>query len=336
MKFFDRIHGCLAGLALGDALGNPSEFMNPDQIRSEFGWIDHFVPAPVWHPHHILAPGQITDDTGQVLAVAHAYGEDGSLTADSVARHLILWADQAGDALPVILGPSTRQALEKLRSGASPQETGEKGTTNGAAYRAIVVGLVNYNQTEKLLSQVVETCLPTHGTSVAISGAAAVGYAISAAMKSENRVEEIISAACCGATKGRNFGKWHWGTPLEKRIELACSLIDKSLSAGQALEDLYSYVGVDMLVAESVATAIGLVKLANGNPMKAVRYGANIGGDTDTIAAIAGAICGAYSGIDAFDADMIKQLEIVNHFDLKQEAARIESIIHNRKASHDQ
>jgi ADP-ribosylglycohydrolase len=335
MKLFDRIHGCLAGLALGDALGNPSEFMNPDQIHAEFGWIEHFVPAPVWHPHHILATGQITDDTGQVLAVAHAYADDGSLTAESVARHLILWADQAGDALPVILGPSTRQALEKLRGGASPQETGKNGTTNGAAYRAIVVGLVNYNRIEKLLSQVVETCLPTHGTSVAISGAAAVGYAVSAAMKKDNRIDDIIVAACRGATKGRNFGKWHWGTPLEKRIELACSLIDNSSSVEQALIDLYNYVGVDMLVAESVAVAIGLVKLADGDPMKAVRYGANIGGDTDTIAAIAGAICGAYSGIGAFDADMIRQLETVNHFDLQKEATRIESIIQNRNTSHD-
>lgn len=332
MKIIERIHGCLAGLALGDALGCPSEFLNPDQIHSEFGWIENFVPAPIWHPHHILAPGQVTDDTGQTLAVAHAYSEDGNLTAESVASQLITWADQTGDVLNVILGPSTRQALEKLREGASPQVTGINGTTNGAAYRAIVVGLVNCNRTDKLISQVVESCLPTHGTSVAISGAAAVGYAISAAMKKDNRIEEVIVAACLGASKGRNYGKWHWGTPLEKRIELACTIIDQSSNFGQALENLYNYVGVDMLVAESVATAIGLVKLSNGNPMKVVQYGANIGGDTDTIAAIAGAICGTYSGIKAFDPVMVKQIEEVNHFDLASEAARIESIIQNRKS----
>ncbi|TLN23460.1 ADP-ribosylglycohydrolase family protein, partial [bacterium] len=67
-----RIHGCLAGLALGDALGMPSEFLTPEQIRATFGRIDTLQAAPAWHPHHILRAGQVTDDTGQALAIAHA------------------------------------------------------------------------------------------------------------------------------------------------------------------------------------------------------------------------------------------------------------------------
>jgi len=55
------------------------------------------------------------------------------------------------------------------------------------------------------------------------------------------------------------------------------------------------------LVTESIPTAFGLVILAGGDPMRVVRYAANIGGDTDTIRAIAGAICGALRGIGAVD-----------------------------------
>ncbi len=116
--------------------------------------------------------------------------------------------------------------------------------------------------------------------------------------------------ACSGATKGRNFGKWYWGTPLEKRFELACSLIDKSSSAGRRLNDLYNYVGVDIWWRNQL-----LPQLVG----KAGRWKSNESGAVwckhrwrhRTIAAIAGAVCGAYSGINAFDADMIKQLEMV-------------------------
>jgi ADP-ribosylglycohydrolase len=71
----DRIFACLAGLALGDALGQPVEFLTPEQIAAGPGWVSDFVPAPAWHPHYRLTPGRVTDDTGQALAV------DGGWTA---------------------------------------------------------------------------------------------------------------------------------------------------------------------------------------------------------------------------------------------------------------
>jgi len=331
MNLNDKILGCLAGLALGDALGNPTEFLTPQAIRDEYGWVDRFVPAASWHPHHIMSPGSITDDTGQALAIAHAYSEDGNLTAESVAMNLVKWADDAGEVLPVVLGPSTRKALERLRAGDSPHLTGENGTTNGAAFRAIPIGLVNYDQPDRLMEQIVEACLPTHGTTTAISGAAAVGFAVTAAMKKGATIDSVITAACEGAVNGRNFGKWHWATQLEKRIELAFKIVTNTSSTKQALVDLYDFVGVDMLVSESVATAFGLVKLANGDPVKAMEYGANIGGDTDTIAAIAASICGAFKGIEPFDKEMIAQVERINHLDFKAEASRLERINYKRR-----
>lgn len=333
MKLLSRIYGCLAGLAVGDSLGAPTEFLTPRQIKNEYGWVNDFNRAPSWHPHRILRAGEITDDTGQTLAVAHAYSGDGELIAEDVAHHLLLWAEMDADKLSAVLGPSTRQALERLRQGESPRVTGRKGTTNGAAYRALVVGLVNFDRPEKLINQVIEACLPTHGTTVAISGAAAVGFAVAEAMRNGATVDDIVAAACRGAELGSRHGAWHWSTPLEKRIQLAIKIVDGSHAPEQALEDLYNTVGVDMLVAESVATAIGLVKLAKGDPMQAVRYGANIGGDTDTIAAIAGAICGAYRGIESIDGIMLTEVEKVNRLDLASEAARLEKMINNRKKS---
>jgi ADP-ribosylglycohydrolase len=324
MNLLDRFHGCLAGLALGDALGMPTEMLTPEQIALEFGWVDHPVRAPAWHPHKYLAAGQVTDDTAQALAVAHAYTENGTLTVEAVAAGLLAWAEASVDILPVVVGPSTRRALDRLRAGDDPRRSGRDGTTNGAAYRAIPVGLVNHDREERRREQVVDACLPTHGTGVAISGAAAVASAVATALEAATSVDSILEAAKAGAAWGRRQGTWAWGTRLEKRIDLAARLVAENPDPKKALELLYSYVGVDVLVAESVASAFGVVALARGDPMLAVVYGANLGGDTDTIGALAGAICGAWRGIGAFDRQMLAQIEEVNHLDLGAEAARLE------------
>jgi len=326
MTRFERDYGCLAGLAIGDALGMPTEFLSRNEIISEFGWVDGFRAAPTWHPHHRLSPGQVTDDTGQALAVLHAYQPEGCLIAEDVSRELIAWAELAGEDLRLIAGPSTLLALQELRAGADPRQTGREGKTNGAAYRAVGIGLVNAGRPKLAMDQVVEACLPTHGTCVAISGAAAVAAAVAAAMDEGANVARILAAAKSGAVAGRAYGTWAWGTPLEKRIELAERIVNCAAEDHQALAALGEYVGTDLLVAESIATAFGLVQLSEGDPMKAVIFGANIGGDTDTIAAIAGAICGAYRGVQAIDRDMLAEVERVNSLDLAGEARRVEDI----------
>ncbi|NPV56139.1 MAG: ADP-ribosylglycohydrolase family protein [Anaerolineae bacterium] len=330
MKRYDRIHGCLAGLALGDSLGCPTEFLTPEQIRDEFGWVDHFVQAPAWHPHVLLPAGHITDDTGQTLAVAQALDEKGKTDSAAVARTLRLWADENSSILSLITGPSTRAALDLLQAGTSSENSGQNGLTNGASYRAVIPGMVNHKHPQDLLQQVVEVCRVTHDTTVAISGAAAVAFAVSAAFQLHASLDGVISAACQGAIQGRQHGKWRWGTPLEKRIQLALDLVQSAGDPKQALTRLYDYVGVDMLVAESIASAFGIVKLADGDPMKAVQYGANIGGDTDTIAAIAGAVCGAWQGTDAIDRNMLAEVERVNQLDLARAAHRLDAIISRR------
>jgi ADP-ribosylglycohydrolase len=81
-----------------------------------------------------------------------------------------------------------------------------------------------------------------------------------------------------------------------------------------------------MSITESVPTALGLMLLANGDPMRAVRYAANIGGDTDTIGAIAGAICGALQGIEAVDRNLLAEVERVNGLNLSAIAAGLVSL----------
>jgi ADP-ribosylglycohydrolase len=326
MSFYDHVLGCLAGLAVGDALGMPTEFLSPERIANEFGWVHQPVKAPAGHPHHAMQPGQITDDTGQTLAVAHAYTDAGKLTAKAVAKELLSWADSQGKFLDCVIGPSTKAALEALGRGEKPEKTGLTGKTNGASYRVVIAGLVQHQHPDQLIRDVVTACLPSHGTAPAISGAMAVAMAVAEACREASTLGTILSAAKQGAMEGRKHGAWSWDTPLEKRIELAERLVKENREPRSALRAVYDYVGVDLAVSESVAAAFGLLLLAEGDPMAAVVYGANIGGDTDTIAAIAGAIGGAWKGIRAIDAGILATVEKVNSLDLAAEAARLVAI----------
>jgi ADP-ribosylglycohydrolase len=313
----DKAWGCLAGLALGDALGMPTELLTPEQIAAEYGRIVNLVSPPDWHPHAALRRGRVTDDTGQALALAGVYLRHGRIAAEAAAQALLEWAETNQEHLDLYLGPSTRRALEALRAGADPRQSGQTGETNGAAMRIAPVGIVNAGDLEGTLLDTVEACLPTHGTTLAISGAAAAACAVAQAMCNDATLEAVLEAAMEGAIRGRQHGACVWTPPLERRIALAVRLVREAESESEALRALYDYVGVDMLVTESIPTAFGLVILAGGDPMRAVRYAANIGGDTDTIGAIAGGICGALRGIEAVDRVMLAEVEQVNGLDLE-------------------
>lgn len=313
-----KAHGGLAGVALGDALGRASEFMTREQIRAQFGWLDRFAETSPHHPAYGAPLASITDDTEQTLMIARLLATREPLTPERVAEALVAWA-RAHDGLNnPYLGPSTRRALAQLMQGASPHETGKSGTTNGAAMRVAAIGIANVASFENALRDAVAASVPTHNTRNGIQGATAVACAVAEAMTQDATLEKIVAAAQAGARRGREFGAWSWATPLEKRIELATRLVREAATRDDALQSLADFVGTGLDPAESVASAIGVVVAADGATMNALYLAANIGGDTDTIGAIAGGICGAWRGIESLDARMLAEVERVNKLNLEE------------------
>ncbi len=313
-QWLNRAAGCLAGVALGDALGRATEFMTRQEIRERFGWLREFAAPRSEHPGSGDPLGAITDDTEQTLLIARVLASGDALTPERVAAAFVEWAKKGSSPY---LGPSTRKALAQLLEGASPYETGRQGTTNGAAMRVAPIGIIHRGDLDGAVRDAAAASIPTHNTHNAIQGAAAVACAVAAAMAEHTTVDRIVQAAQEGARTGRSLGGWSWATPLEKRIELAVQLVRQAPTFEQALESLYDFVGAGLDPAESVASAIGVVAAASGDPTKAILGGVNIGGDTDTIAAMAGGICGAWHGIDALDAGWVQQVEQVNRLNFR-------------------
>jgi ADP-ribosylglycohydrolase len=69
-----------------------------------------------------------------------------------------------------------------------------------------------------------------------------------------------------------------------------------------ASEQLYQLIGAGTSTIESVPCAIAMVELAGTDPNRCAILCANLGGDTDTIGAMATAICGALHGVSAIDS----------------------------------
>lgn len=314
----DRITGCLWGLALGDAMGMPTEFLTPEEIIACFGGKVQGLREPTTsHPRANWPAGAVTDDTGQSVALARALIRHGVLTPELVAETLMEWAREADALAKGFLGPSTAGALKALQMGVPPTETGRGGKTNGGAMRVAPVAVVFGNDWQLLMEQTAAACMPTHGTTVAISGAAAVSAAIAAALLPGADVDSVLEAARRGAVAGRNYGHRCWTPLLERRLDLALEIISRYAERERQVGALYELIGVDMTVTESVVTALALVAVTGGEPMLAITEAANMGGDTDTIAAIAGAVCGALRGTGSFDRAMVAHVESVNGLDLR-------------------
>lgn len=326
---FDRSKGALYGLAIGDALGMPSQTLTRAEIAQHYGQITGFVAPCEGHPvSHGLSAGQVTDDTEQSLLLARRLILDPTGFDDlGWARDLMAWeADIRARGLRDLLGPSSKAALSALLDGVSPELTGLRGTTNGAAMRIAPVGIMTPPDPAQIARKVAMTCRVTHNTGEAIAGAAAVAMVVSAGisgMTFEEAVPLALEAALLGQQAGSDFGESDMQARLTRALEVA---------QGGDVAALVDAIGTSVQSRESVATAFGLLRLTGGDGWAAMLLAANIGDDTDTIGAMAGAMAGACQGASALPGAAIGRIEAANTLDIPALARSLLALRHSERS----
>jgi ADP-ribosylglycohydrolase len=315
-----RALGALYGLAIGDALGMPTQMLPREQIVARYGGVlTGFHPAPDDHPLAAGMPaGSVTDDTEQALLLARLLVDGaGGIDAAELARRLAAWEDDMRSRGSLdLLGPSTKLAVERVLAGAPLEEVGRQGTTNGAAMRIAPVGIaVPADDLNALVDRVVEASELTHNTGVALAGAAAVAAAVSAGVGGAS-VPEAVELAVAAARLAVRRGYWVAAADVAERIVWGTELV-RGASAEQAVERVNLLVGTSLATQESVPAAFALLSTLQDDPWRATLLAASVGGDCDTIAAIAGAIAGACHGADAFPAGARTTVATVNRLDLE-------------------
>lgn len=306
----ERILGGLFGQALGDAWAMPAYF-HPDQTWRHFdGWITEFLPAPDDHEVHAGLPAaRITDDSEQAFSLAREYLAAGRITIEATVKAIVEWYDRTGGDQSRYVGPSTRRGVQALKRGEDPHTTGTWGDTNGAAMRISPVGLLRAGDPLAAIDAAVTACIPTHNTSVAVSGACAVAAAVAVATREDATLDAIIAAGILGAELGKSRARPWLGASVAKRIEHAVAIARRGSDPRTRLRALYDEVGSSLATPETVGSAFGVLVMAEGDPVQAAIYSAGLSGDADTVGAIACAMAGAYRGIAAIPGEIIARLE---------------------------
>ena len=330
---FPRAYGALAGLALGDSLGMPTQAMSPEQIRAVYGTITGLVDGDASQPYAPGMPaGSVTDDTEQALLVASLLvrGRGSSsgrvaLDAGEFAHALLAWEDsmiQRGSL--DLLGPSTKAALERVRAGEDPLSVGGAGTTNGAAMRVTPIGIaMSTADPEAFADAVWSSCQVTHATRQGFQSAALVAAAVSmgidTARSTTPNLRSLLWKALTYVDSLPERGAWTPDPDVVAATRRAMQLVANPASS--SLECLVEQVGTSVASAQAIPMAFAL--LARDPSPQALLDAANLGGDTDTIGAIAGAILGAALGFEVFVGRGLAQVELASHLDLPSVALEL-------------
>jgi len=272
----DRCRGVLVGLACGDALGGPVEFMSPADIRAAHpGGVREFIGGGWLH----LAPGEITDDTQMTRMLAESLAVHGALAMDDVAARFVDWMRSK----PKDIGRTTRASLECVVEGTSWRESGKRALRGGAAagngsvMRCAPIGIRYRNDPVALAAAARDSSLVTHADPRCLEGSVAICQAI-AGLLAGAETAEIPALARVGLTDDDTVA----------HIVAAPQRAASDLRGGG-------------FVLETVQAAIWAVA-THQSFEEAVVAAVGLGNDADTTGAVTGALAGArwgYTGIPA-------------------------------------
>lgn len=279
----DRCRGALLGLAVGDAMGAPTEGMTPEAIHAVHGRVEDFL--------HTQASG--TDDTEYAVLCAQGLLAHGHrLTSNDVAA---VWTravlSQNGGFHGA--GFSEMGAIANLRAGIAPPMSGNdnhESWSDGAAMRVAPIGVLCAGDPAEAARLAREDAQVSHAAD-GIYGAQAIAAAVARALVTDDHTE-VIAAGLAAVAEDT------WTARL---LRQALDVASHASSMAEAERELYRRIPLFHYpwpdsAPEAVALAFGLFAAARGAFVPSVVSAVNIGRDSDTIAAMAGAMAGAMHG----------------------------------------
>lgn len=286
-KFGDFMSNVLLGTAVADALGVPFEkkLVNHPELIAWDG------KTYLGSEHHKLLPGQYSDDTQLSLEVSQSLIENHGFNPDDLAARYMDWFF-SGRARG--FGTTTKLAMQNLQSGKHWSESGIAGSMgNGTAMRAAPFGVYYRNDIYSLINICKIDNGITHASADAEAGSIAIGLAAAYAVNHDldNLLEKIWLRLPDSKVKTTIFS-------------LDAMLHSNSITPSQALRVL----GTKADVRETVPAALYCF-LKFDNYHDAVVAAIKAGGDTDTTAAIVGALFGAKDGIKGMDVHIASKVE---------------------------
>ncbi|MFD0619706.1 ADP-ribosylglycohydrolase family protein [Paenibacillus sp. GCM10027629] len=277
-QLLDRIKGGLYGVAVGDALGGTTEFMHPREIKAQYGYLTEIIGGGVWQ----LEPGEVTDDTMMTLCVAEGILENPAVPMESIGRRFMEWYHTK----PKDIGNTIRHVFEIYEDNwfeaafLSDMDRGLSGG-NGSLMRCLPVALAY-------------TDLPDIER-------------VSRMQSKMTHYDERCSEAC--VIYNRIAHRLLRGEELRDAIvsEVAGTEYEAFIKAKPDYEP-------SGYVVDTFGWVLHIL-LNSSDFSEVVQQAANLGGDSDTIGAIAGGLAGIYWGYNEIPSTYANAILIKDRLD---------------------
>src|SRR5881394_579612 len=274
-QLISRARGALLGLVAGNQLGVPTEHLGtPDAIRQAFpNGVTDLAPPPKNSPYD--------DDAAMALLLGESLVSSQGFDANDLARRWVKWMKVDGRGI----GATTRRALTLIDRGKEPFEAGRlanqenpgRSAGNGSVMRCAPVALLYHNDPDRLMRVSTQQAAITHSDERCTWGAVAVNLAARELLHGNIYfVDEVLHRM--GDRAPRVLRDAIHRVPRESEADLPIARAGEAGYVVHCIEIAFWFVHHDRSLEESLI------------------YLAQAGGDTDTNAAVAGALLGARHG----------------------------------------
>lgn len=280
----DRFRGCLAGLAVGDALGTAVEF----KPRGTFPPLTDMLGGGFFR----LAPGQWTDDTSMALCLGTSLLECNGFDPGDQMRRYLRWVQQgylSSTGRFVDVGLTVASALARFEQTGDPFSgpTEDDTAGNGCIMRLAPVPLFYHPDREAIWRYAAESARTTHGAAECLDACRLFGDILHRALAGQSKQDVLFGAPF---------------RPVESpRL--------RAIAEGSfAAKDESQVVGSGYVV-HSLEAALWCFMAEDGFDAVVLRA-ANLGDDADTTAAIAGQLAGAFYGASGIRTSWLEKLAL--------------------------
>ncbi|NPV68001.1 MAG: ADP-ribosylglycohydrolase family protein [Anaerolineae bacterium] len=273
----------LLGLALGDALGAPVEFMGLAEISARYG------SGGIQEPPN---PALYTDDTQMTLALAEGLIEAGEADPDAlmsaVGKYFVRWLNSPDNGRSP--GGACLAGVRRYERGESWRRSGLPDSRGcGSAMRVAPIGYLYQHDPERLRDVAQATSLITHGHPTALAASVAAAYLVKLALDGiapDHYLHEVAVSV----------------DGLSDELDLALRRVGHVLAWGDEIMAM-RHIGAGWVAEEAVSLALYCVMRYPDDYVAAVRRAANMDGDSDSVACIAGGVAAARLGMESIPAD---------------------------------
>ena len=290
---YNKVYGCLIGGLIGDAMGAPVEGWHYKNIIEKHGEISDF-------------DGDGTDDSAIKMILCDAIINNGGyVTADEFAESFL--AEKNRKFYNLFYTP-VRNMFHKIEDKLElPVYAGMGNQQSSSSAMAISpMGIINAGNPRQAALETYDVAGLIHaGSSTFCRDAACViAAAVAEAMNPDSTVDSVLGASVSYLHKisSREIIGY-----INTVMDLA-----KSLNNYEKFREKFYENHLQSLICDSretVPCVLALFWLSDGNPEKAIIYGANFGRDSDTVATMTGALAGAFKGVDGLRNEWVEKIK---------------------------